>query len=503
MSHWSLIVDCYTVEPAGLGFPPYISTYARYAYSCFQKLGYETFYATIDDFRACAGAAQKTLEGYTNPYVYSVTRNQANLERLIADAEWVIVIAGGTVPSRHLQSVSASLEELQALIDLCGNRAILYGPLGFAAANPTHPLFGRFKAVHTHTITPSNYDRGSGAAVGYTELTCMMGDFTGLFEQIPWDVIAEIELYRGCTRKDFCSFCFEPSKNHEVVFRESSDVVAEIAALSAAGLTRFRLGQQACFFSYKNRDVDSIQRLLVGIRESCPDIRVLHIDNVDPLAAASPAGKRIAQLVCEYCTPGNTAPMGIESFDEVVIKKNLLTCSPEILVRAMDNIEEYGAERTKSGVCRFLPGLNLIYGLPGETAATHERNLLWLRKIYEAGHFAGRTNIRQVSIYPNTPLVALISAKRVDSKDQLEDRKVDIGNIYDIPMKRRVFPIGLTLSNQHSFFFDQSGTWFRAYGSYPIMTVVRNEHYDMFEEHDLTIVDHEARYIFGQLRAAG
>lgn len=39
MLHRALIFDCYTVEPAGLGVPPYLSTYVRYAYASLRASG--------------------------------------------------------------------------------------------------------------------------------------------------------------------------------------------------------------------------------------------------------------------------------------------------------------------------------------------------------------------------------------------------------------------------------------------------------------------------------
>ncbi len=107
----------------------------------------------------------------------------------------------------------------------------------------------------------------------------------------------------------------------------------------------FRLGQQTCFFSYQRRDPEQIERLLAGGREVCPELAVLHIDNADPLAVASPAGTRIAVLVARYCTEGNCAPMGVETFDPAVVARNPLTCTPEILLRAVENVNEAGAAR--------------------------------------------------------------------------------------------------------------------------------------------------------------
>lgn len=144
--------------------------------------------------------------------------------------------------------------------------------------------------------------------------------------------------------------------------------------------------------------------LLSGIRQRCPGIDVLHIDNVDPLAAASPRGREIARLVVEYCTEGNCAPMGIETFDQSLVRINHLTCTPDVLLRAISHIEEHGAVVGPHGQRKLLAGLNLIYGLPGETRRTHFENMRWLLKILDDGHYCHRTNVRQVHVYQGTAL---------------------------------------------------------------------------------------------------
>ena len=189
--------------------------------------------------------------------------------------------------------------------------------------------------------------------------------------QLGWEPVGEIELYRGCTRRRFCSFCNEPVKSATVAFRDLQEVLEEVRQLYTAGIRHLRLGQQACFFSTWNRDVEQIERLLAGIREACPDLLVLHIDNADPLAVASLAGARIAALVARYCSEGNCAPMGMESFDPAVIETNTLTCTPNILRRAIDNINAVGSGRGPAG----LPGPRSLRAGLRETADWYRREL--------------------------------------------------------------------------------------------------------------------------------
>lgn len=56
MGRVTAIVDCYTVEPSGLGVPPYLSGYARQAFSALSRAcpRSDVRYLTIDDVRWCA-----------------------------------------------------------------------------------------------------------------------------------------------------------------------------------------------------------------------------------------------------------------------------------------------------------------------------------------------------------------------------------------------------------------------------------------------------------------
>jgi radical SAM superfamily enzyme with C-terminal helix-hairpin-helix motif len=357
-------------------------------------------------------------------------------------------------------------------------------------------LTGVFDAVHSHTVTRDNLLHGSTHAASYAELRVQRGSYERLVSQLGWESIAEIELYRGCTRRKFCSFCNEPDKAPLVAFRSVEDVQEEINALYAAGVRNFRLGQQTCFFSYHNRDVAAIGSMLAGIRSSCPELQVLHIDNADPLAVASKSGARIAKLVAEYCTDGNCAPMGMESFDRNVIQRNNLTCTPDILMRAIENINEAGAELGPHGLPKLLPGLNLIYGLPGETHRTHFENLSGLSRILDSGALCHRTNVRQVRAYPGTPL-AMETEYEAPSAAHFPTWKEDLTQIYEVPMKARVYPIGRQITGLHSFFVTSSGTWHRRLGSYSIQVVERESVRPLFQPTDLVVSGHSGRYIYG------
>jgi radical SAM superfamily enzyme with C-terminal helix-hairpin-helix motif len=501
----AIILDCYTVEPSGLGVPPYLSTYVRDAWSALHAAypAAEVRYLTIDDVRwALNGGEPLTAPPASDPLTYSASMNRDNAIKLLSSAEIVVVVAGDAVPSVHLHAHNGSVDEIIRAMACTQGLRVLLGPLATdVLANPVRYL-GLFDAVHTHTITSANVGVGSRTAAAYAQLSADRDSFAGLIAQLGWTCVAEIELYRGCTRRRFCAFCNEPVKSAHVVFRDVDDVLDEVARLYTAGVRHFRLGQQTCFFSAWNRDPVRIEQLLNGIRTACPQLQVLHIDNADPLAVASPAGARIARLVVDYCTEGNCAPMGMESFDPEVIERNALTCTPAVLRRAIDNINAAGSGRGPDGLPRLLPGINLIYGLPGETHRTHLANLTGLAGLLASGVMCHRTNVRQARAYPGTPLAAMPVEQAPPSVEHFPTWKADIDATWDQPMKERVYPLGTTLRGLHSFFVTTRGTWYRRLGSYPIQVVERGTAAPRYQPADLVVTEHAARFIYGQRYAA-
>ena len=99
-------------------------------------------------------------------------------------------------------------------------------------------------------------------------------------------VMCELETYRGCPRHSHCSFCTEPFYG-KPDFREIADVVNEVSALYKNGARYFRMGRQPDLFMYRSKkgvpDPDAIEELYSGIRNAAPDLRVLHMDNANPV----------------------------------------------------------------------------------------------------------------------------------------------------------------------------------------------------------------------------
>ncbi len=164
MSATMAILDGYTVEPSGLGVPPYLSTYVRDAYSALRK-AYpcaDVRYLTIDDVRWCLnGGAPSIPPPQSDPRTYSATVNRDRAIQVLTDATVVVVVAGDKVPSVHLHAENATVDELaRALACVRGSRVLL-GPLATCVLAEPAAYAGLFDAIHTNTIISGNLLVGS------------------------------------------------------------------------------------------------------------------------------------------------------------------------------------------------------------------------------------------------------------------------------------------------------------------------------------------------------
>jgi radical SAM superfamily enzyme with C-terminal helix-hairpin-helix motif len=194
MSAMMAILDGYTVEPSGLGVPPYLSTYVRDAYSALRKAypSANVRYLTIDDVRWCLnGGAPSIAPPQSDPRTYSATVNRDRAIQVLRDANVVVVVAGDKVPSVHLHAENATTDELtRALACVRGSRVLL-GPLAtYALAEPAAHA-GLFDAIHSHTITSGNLLLGSNQPVPHDQLGTDRDSYEGLVAQLHWCPIAE------------------------------------------------------------------------------------------------------------------------------------------------------------------------------------------------------------------------------------------------------------------------------------------------------------------------
>ncbi len=460
----AVLVDGYVDEPACLGVPPYIAPEVRQLAGVLVDRGYRLRYLTIDQIRADPGLL-------------------ANLVR----ADLVVVHAGSTVPGKYLAGSPVTLGELRQLgRQLRGPTTAIGGPIlfGYAAGGGEHALpaglDGYDLLLVGHPATALDAALGGAEPRGrydyaVTDRFAVAGAV--VLSQHPSfpHVMVELETARGCARQAVggCSFCTEPFYGPPR-YRSVSAVGEEVAALSSEGAYHFRLGRQPDLLAYGASpgadpvpDPDRIRALFEAVRTGAPDLLTLHIDNVNPgtIARHEEAARAALQAVVEGHTAGDVAALGMETADPAVARANNLKASADEVFTAVRVLNEVGGAR-REGIPELLPGLNFVLGLAGETPATFDLNLAFLEQVLAAGLLVRRINIRQVMPFPGTRAHAENTLGRHDR--EFRAFKEAVRNRIDLPMLRRVFPIGTIVRRA---VVEQSGplSLARPLGSYPIL----------------------------------
>ena len=455
------ILDCYTDEASGLGVPPYLGTYPRYIFGQLRKEGHNVSYLTIDDLRLWRKYGGKkrepTEKQKTNILIYNTTIN--NAEKILATTDVLVVIVGVHVPGKYLTALPGTLHEIIPLIRDLPMKKILTGPALFG----TQLEGGRGYEKENLSL----FEEIKDYTLGFKDLNPAAIAGAEILIQIPDPRVIEIETGRGCNVGK-CSFCTEPLKS-KFVNRAMESVVEEVKAFYKQGARYFRLGKQADFYA-SDHPTEMLQR----IREECPGLEMLQIDNVNPNSVVKPGGEEITKAIVKYCTSGNIAAFGVESFDPVVVRANLLNTMPLIALKAIHIINKYGAERGENGMPKFLPGINIIFGLLQESKESHKHNMAALQQVLEEGLLLRRINIRQVAVLPNTFL-----EKNGGHKYLLKNKKYywkwrdEIRQKIDNPMLERILPKGTIITDVWTEMYDGKTTFCRQYGTYPLVIGIK------------------------------
>ncbi|MDI3475936.1 MAG: hypothetical protein PWQ79_1424 [Thermococcaceae archaeon] len=518
------IVDGYTDEPAGLGVPPYLGIYPRYAYGAIKKARKEAevFYLTIDDLRA-------TFKGEDRIRTKNKTPNFPNTRKILEKADVIVYIGGLHTPGKYLSAVPSQVEEIAEFIRPFKGVKILGGPafMGSAHAGGTkitsrelllarnvfdHIVYGDLEAfLFDYLGNPKDADPFRFR--DYVELrdyAIIGAEVVKQFPDYPEFVIVEIETQRGCPKAmgiGGCSFCTEPVRYRKVEDRPVEDVVAEVKALYDLGVRHFRVGRQSCIFSYMAKpngrvpipNPEAIEKLFRGIRSVAPEVKTLHVDNANPAVIANypEESRKIAKTLIEYGTPGNVVAFGLESADPKVAKLNNLNATAEETYEAVKILNEIGGRRGPNGMPWLLPGINIIFGLPGETKKSYELTFQFLKKLLEDGLMVRRINIRQVVVFPGTPLWNMRDKVKTEKhKTLIQHYKYKIRHEIDLPMLKRIVPVGTVLRDVRAEVFDNGLTYGRQIGSYSLIVGMPKE-VPLNRFYDVLIVDHGFRSITG------
>lgn len=351
-------------------------------------------------------------------------------------------------------------------------------------------------------VDKTSFKKFSLKPTSYEKLEDFVKFSYDIVDQISFSPIIEIETGKGCMRSSHCSYCTEPLKHPNVFFRSKDAIYEEIRGFVEKNVHFVRLGKQSCFYSYMGSNFKKIDSLLSSINEDFglyndPEFQkkkfsdiseipkglvMFHIDNVNPQMVVSENGRKITESIVRNCSPGNVAAMGIESFDDEVVKQNNLNSDYETTMEAIKIINEYGAKKGYDGQRMFLPGINLLLGLKGETKKTLDLNYKALKKIYDDGLMVRRINIRDVSLFEGTELHSYyhnnFSKKKINSllskrKGKYEHFKFKVRHDIDIPFLKMVFDKGSVLKNIFLEIHDGNNTFGRSFSTYPIVCGIK------------------------------
>ncbi len=459
------ILDCYTDEPAGLGVPPFIGVWPRYAAGWGEE---EPAYLTIDDLRLVRyveSVPRVVIDppaGRTHIEVLNHTRDYEEIKRVLENTDELVIVVGVQTPGKYLSARPGTLHEVNKLLGSSSLRKVLTGPVltgGTQFRGGARPQLP--EARDFEELRPIVFD-------SYDELQPLTLKGAHLITQMPRlaNRIVELETGRGCPREKGCSFCTEPIK-HKVLWRRPELVIEEVKTLMGFGARAFRLGKQSCIYSYEGGDLQKLETLLAGLAALKPV--VLHMDNANPMMI----DERRTGLFVKYLTPGSTAAMGIESFDPEVTKANNLNCPYDMAFEAIRTVNRIGGFRGANGCHALLPGVNILLGLAGETPGTLDKNFAALKHILDEGLLVRRINIRRVVPFPGTPLHEEVGQKYLRRNQRYYKAWIEkVRQEIDIPMLQRLFPVGTVLKDLCSEVHNGTTTFMRQIGSYPIVVAV-------------------------------
>jgi radical SAM superfamily enzyme with C-terminal helix-hairpin-helix motif len=464
-----LILDGYVDEPTCLGVPPFISPYVRNVYGLFLNNKIKADYKTYDEIKAGLDII-----------------NSYNI---------VVIICGCAVPGKYLGGHPVYEKELSKISTALNPavKALLTGPVQYL------DYFNNY-----HNMTGLN---------GYP--SCALNDYFGFesktsFPKEEWilrgaevvnyhplypDLIAEIWTFSGCLRKTHCSFCIEGLKDE--YHRKHDDIINELKILNSNNITRFRLGNQSDILSYnaykgadeRRINISEIEKLFYGIKENI-NYQVLHIDNVNPLTVVNykKESEKCIKIISDTCTELNCAPLGLESADPEVVRQNSLKCFSDDVYDAVKLIYSHGQNK-------LLPGINIVYGLFGETKKTYELNYDFLKKIRDNNIILRRINIRKAFVHPKTGLSAGEKKPKAAQNDFLfSSFKDKVNKEIDIPMLKKVFPLGCVIKQAKVEKYDYPFSFARQIASYPITCLIPQK-LKAGDFYDLFVINYHSRSI--------
>lgn len=457
---FDVILDCYTDEPSGLGAPPYLSVHSRYISGTLLMLGREHFYLTIDDIRISKGESHSINNTPAlNKRIINATNNCCDTDKILKDAANIYVVYGCFVKYNYVSCEPPSMDELESVLAKYKEKAVLFYCLGTQNIpnSLSQYLLSKFKKVYYGNTYNYFIDFEHPFASNYYDLAKIAFLSAKILTQIKRPIVIELESMSGCNHKPGCVFCIESKRNNPLLFRSETDILQEVIALYSYGAKYFRIGRQPNFYAYGlKRDIAG---LLSSIRSACPKLKMLHIDNVNPMDVVKDKDALITKAIVKYCTSGNIAPFGIESFDENVRNCCNLNGSIDDILNATQILNSFGGNRTGE-LPQFLPGYNLIYGLDGQNENTLQKNLTYLSMILNNKLLVRRTFVRRLE----SPF-GVSFQNEVSSEKEYQYWCSQIEQSFSMPMLKKMYPIDMLLRNVRVEMVSEAGSILRMFGT--------------------------------------
>jgi len=478
-----LILDGYVDEPSTLGVPPYISPYVRYIYGAVRQ-GLEE-------------SGKKGEIRYLTIGQYRELNRKGNNSAPLTDTDLLIILNNTPVPGNYLSGRPASPRELNEIgeaAERAGIEVISWKSRVMGAMNLQRDADAFVYDLLTGAGERDRYrtmEEWDEWAVAGAEIIRMHPDF-------PERLIAEVDTLKGCVRyiNGGCSFCTEPLERFRM--RSVDSILREVEALVKNGLKALRLGG-SCIFSFQARgigetdrptpDPEKITPLLSGIRRLLPADGVFHVDNANSgiIASHLEEAESIIRALVRFTTPGGSLSLGLESADPMVVERNHLNAKPEEVREAVRLINRHGRERGENGMPHLLPGINLLYGLPGETEETFRLNFEFLKGLRDEGMLFRRINIRQLSP---------VRIQGQGRKPVFRKWKERVRQEIDLPNLRDILPVGTVLRRVHIEKHDGGVSFGRQTGTYPILVGIPFS-VEIGKTVDVKITDYGLRSVTG------
>ena len=434
-----LILDCYVDEPACLGVPPFIAPYPRYIYGALRDAGIPEELITYMTIEALRESEFLLREKYGA----------------------VFLIGGAVVPGKYLGYKIGTLAEIRTITSRNTGQMFYIGGLISHVMEEERNVVPVWNDIEQYAFTmakgaPEDTRRTYGDLARWA----VLGHRQSGIIPITLNLYVKWRRTGGAPRESRCSFCSESIKEG-TAFREQVEILDEVDALIAQGMSRFRLGSQPDILQYRSPLDDyrngfprpspaNVASLFSSLKSKSASggIKLLNIDNANPgtIANFPHESSEILEAIADAVTPGDTMSLGVESFDPAVISRNNLKVTSEELIAAVRIINRYGAGRV-GGIPVLLPGINLIHGLPGENAETFKKNYEVLKEILNEGLLLKRINIRKLQPFPGTGTWGTKPSAKGTVRNRYEYYREKIRDEIDHVMLQNIYPAGTVLQD--------------------------------------------------------